>query len=63
MVGNTEEEVKKALMDAYEKTYRDINDDIDPREELSRWGDKSDYENAEEDIFIRELVFGRVEWR
>ena len=62
VVGQTEEEVTEALMNAYEKTYRDVNDDLDPREETSRWGDKSDYESAKEDIYAREMIFGRVEW-
>ena len=63
VVGRTEEEARKALMDAYEKTYRDVNNDADPREdEDERWGGTY-YENAEEDIYIRELLFDRVEWR
>lgn len=65
VVGKSEEDVKEALMGAYEKTYRDLNDDADPREDKDErfYDDKSYYDNALEDIFVRELVFGRVEWR
>ena len=66
VVGRTEEETREALMNAYEKTYRDLNNDIDPREDFKEGysGEEiSYYDNAKEDVCVWEMAFGRVEWR
>lgn len=67
VVGETEKEVKDALMSAYEKTYRDYNNDADPREEIdiNRYyrDEMSYYDRAVEDISVWEMLFGKVEWR
>lgn len=63
VVGRTEEETRESLMNAYEKTYRDLNDDADPREDIDERYDRTYYEGASEDINVWEMAFGRVEWR
>lgn len=61
-VGATEEEVRKALSREYIRAYKDING-CDPRKEaLNYIGTVSYYDNAMEDIYIRELKYGEVEW-
>ena len=66
-VGESEEEVKKAIMKEYVKAYKDQNGGRHPSREVDyRYGDKSTYyANAKEDIEIRELEMGKgakVEW-
>lgn len=63
VVGETEKEVKDALMSAYEKTYRDLNNDADPRKDKHERYGVSYYDNALEDICVYEMLFGKVEWR
>ena len=61
VVGISEEEARESLLKAYEKTYRDLNDDADPREEYYDDG-KSYYDVAAEEMYVREMAFGSVEW-
>ena len=62
VVSKTEKGVRKALMQAYEKTYRNINDDADPRKDIDRYGETY-YKSAADDVVVWEMPFGRVEWR
>ena len=62
VVARSEEEAKTQLMAEYLKTYLKWNGGSDPREEPNRWGG-TDYTNAEEDIEVTEMTFGKVEWR
>lgn len=61
VVGRTEEEVRDALMREYVRTYKQINDGADPKED--EWYDgESYYDEAVECIELTEMTFGKVEW-
>ena len=61
-VGQTEEEVRKAMMKEYTRAYKQRNGGLSPRKEYSYWGDQSDYDVAKEEMFVSEMPFGKVEW-
>jgi len=62
-VGETEAEAKKAVMDAYLKAYIDENG-ADPRQEVCEYssGDETYWEVACEEIYVRFMPYGKVEW-
>lgn len=61
-VGNTEEECVKALMKEYTRAYKQRNEGMTPGKCFSYEDDKSDYAIAKEEIYVRELSTGEVEW-
>ena len=60
----TKEECKEKLMKEYERVFRLQNNDEDPREDIAYeyYSDLSYYDNAKEDIEIREYEIGKVGW-
>lgn len=57
--GRTEDEVKKAMIKEYVRVYKQRNG-VDPRR-----GDEVDKEYFNtflEELYIEELIFGKVEW-
>lgn len=52
--GNSEEEVRKALMKCYIKAFKDING-VSP--------DKEEKKCADDEMFIEEVKLGKVEWK
>ena len=61
VIGFSEQECIDELMKVYEKQYRNEHNS-DPRKD-ERYSDGSSYyDNAVEDILIREMVSGQVEW-
>ena len=51
--GHSEAEVRKALMNAYVKGYNYCNG-VNP--------DKAEKKTADDEMFIEEITFGKVEW-
>lgn len=62
VVGRTEKEVRDALIKAYKKTYADLNDGADPTKEYPYGDERSYLDYAVDEMYIREMLFGRVEW-
>ena len=62
-VGKTKKAVVDAIMASYEQAYRKCNDNLDPRKAHSyRSREKTDYTVARNDISVRPMNFGDVEW-
>jgi hypothetical protein len=63
VLAETPKECEQLLLDKYEEIYKSLNDD-NPREEIAydRHSELTYYEEAREDILIRELEIGKVEW-
>lgn len=67
VAGHTKREAIESLMAEYVKTYKLQNDGNDPREDEKYWNPLdgksiSYYDDAKEDIEVREFEFGKVEW-
>lgn len=66
VICKTEQECKDLLLKKYEETYKNRNENCDPREDIAYdrgYEDKTYYELAEEDIYITEMELNKVEWR
>ena len=61
----TKEEAKKAIMAEYRRVYAEYNDGEDPtkvRDEMYSDGERSYYEIAEAEVYVRFMPFGKVQW-
>ena len=60
----TEKECEEKLLAEYEDAFRKRNDGDDPREEIAydRHSELTYYDEAKEDIVIRDYEIGKVEW-
>lgn len=71
-IGNSESEVRDAIIEEYVRAYKTRNDGADPRAEYLLKQNGSDEYNAEdadyyewfiEELYIEKRELGKVEWR
>ena len=61
-VGKSEDECIKAIMKEYTRAYKQRNCGLTPGKSFEHDDNKSDYAVAKEEIYVRELSFGEVDW-
>ena len=62
-VDKTEKRVVDALIKEYDRTYRKVNDGLDPKKQYSNYSKRSDYAVAKSEIGICATTLGKVEWQ